>query len=110
MSSPSRVLFLDIDGVLNSHRTATVQGGPSEFGGAPVGDGFPHDFSEKGLKKFDPVAVALVRQLCIETQCSIVLSFSWRIMFTPHECANGLDLPIFDRTPSLPGVRGEEIK
>jgi HAD domain in Swiss Army Knife RNA repair proteins len=107
---PTKILFLDIDGVLNSHRTAHVHGGPSEFGGVPRGGGFPHSFTPDNLKKFDHVAVGLVRQLCIETNCSIVLSSSWRVMHTVQDCANGLDLPIFDKTPSLAANRGSEIQ
>ncbi|CDY79453.1 Phage protein [Caballeronia glathei] len=110
MTAPTKILFLDIDGVLNSHRTVTIHGGPTEFGGKPRGGGFPHDFSESGMKKFDPVAVALIRQVCIETDCSIVLSSAWRVLFSAHECANSLDLPIIDKTPNLADVRGAEIK
>jgi len=110
MSAPTKILFLDIDGVLNSHRTVTVHGGPAEFGGTPKGNGFPHSFDAACMAKFDPVAILLIRQVCIETDCSIVLSSAWRVLFTPHECANGLDLPIIDKTPSMPDVRGAEIK
>jgi HAD domain in Swiss Army Knife RNA repair proteins len=110
MNLPTKVLMLDIDGVLNSARTCHVHGGPSEFEGLPKGNGFPHSFDKEDMKKFDHIAIGLIRQLCIETQCSIVLSSSWRIGRTAHECANGLDLPIFDKTPSLADVRGAEIK
>lgn len=98
---PTKVLFLDIDGVLNSQRSAWALGG------------FPHDFSEPDMRKFDHVAIGLVRQLCEETGASIVLSSSWRLLHSVHECANGLDLPIFDRTPEINlggGKRGGEIK
>jgi hypothetical protein len=111
MTAPvTKVLFLDVDGVLNSSRTCHVHGGPSELGGKPKGNGFPHSFDEKNMLKFDHTAIGLIRQLCIETDCSIVLSSSWRIGRTAHEVANGLDLPIFDVTPSLAGVRGSEIQ
>jgi hypothetical protein len=109
MNVPTKVLFLDIDGVINSHRTLTVAAGPSEFGGKPRGNGFPHDFSASDMSKFDHVAIGLIRQVCIETDASIVLSSAWRILFSPFEVANGLDLPIFARTPSLIGCRGDEI-
>lgn len=95
--TPTRVLFLDIDGVLNSHRTVLAF------------NGFPHGFDGYHRERFDWVAVALIRKLCEETGASIVLSSSWRIIHSVKECANGLDLPIFDRTPSLAGCRGTEI-
>jgi hypothetical protein len=98
MSAPTKVLFLDIDGVLNSHRTCYATGG------------FPHGFEDHQKPRFDWVAVALIRRLCEGEDASIVLSSSWRIIHSVHDCANGLDLPIFDKTPSLPGVRGEEIQ
>lgn len=99
MSAPTKVLFLDIDGVLNSRRTCTATGG------------FPHCFIESHKAKFDWIAVGLIRVLCDKEGASIVLSSSWRHgEKSIHECANGLDLPIFDKTPALPGVRGEEIQ
>lgn len=98
MTKPTKVLFLDIDGVLNSHRSCYALGG------------FPHGFDKVHRARFDEVAVALVRDVCRETDCSIVLSSSWRIIHSVHECANGLDLPIFDATPTTPGIRGNQIK
>lgn len=98
---PTKVLFLDIDGVLNSERSCLAF------------QGFPHDFEGRGKAKFDWTAVALIRRLCGETDASIVLSSTWRILHSVHECANGLDLPIFDATPRIAGydgkVRGDEI-
>lgn len=92
-----KVLFLDIDGVLNSHRTAIAHGG------------FPHGFSPEQMQKFDHAAIGLIRKVCEETGAVIVLSSSWRILHAVDECATGLDLPIIDRTPSLTGNRGQEI-
>lgn len=95
---PTKVLFLDIDGVLNSVRSSVAY------------NGFPHDFTPKDMAKFDHVAIALIRRLCEVTDCSIVLSSSWRMGSTIHETAGALDLPVFDATPVLPGCRGDEIK
>jgi hypothetical protein len=84
-----KVLFLDIDGVLNSDRSDLA------FGGLP--DGFmPHD-----LARFDPVALALVRRLCAETGAAVVLSSSWRLHHTVQEAAAGLGLPVVDSTRDL---------
>lgn len=96
---PTKVLFLDIDGVLNSCRSAAA------FGGYPCG------FTEADRARFDWVAVGLIRKLCRQAGASIVLSSSWRLgRDSVRECAAGLDLPIIDKTPALPGVRGEEIR
>jgi hypothetical protein len=92
-----KVLFLDIDGVLNSRRSVVAF------------NGYPHSFEGKDRERFDWVAVGLIRALCQETGTAIVLSSSWRILHSVHECANGLDLPIFYRTPSLSKCRGAEI-
>lgn len=92
-----KVLFLDIDGVLNSGRSAMAF------------DGRPHSFRPGCMAKFDHVAIGLVRELCRQTDCSIVLSSDWRYMHTIHEVANGLDLPVFDFTPRMTGSRGKEI-
>jgi hypothetical protein len=105
MNAPTKVLFLDIDGVLNSQKTC-------EAFGSPLKGGFPHGFDADNMALFDHAAIALIRKLCEKTDASIVLSSSWRIIHSVHECANGLDLPIFDRTPSLNWhgrVRGDEI-
>lgn len=91
------ILFLDIDGVLNSKRTSVAF------------DGSPHSFSPKDMLRFDMVAVGLIRTLCAQTNCSIVLSSDWRYDFTAHQVANALDLPVMDVTPKLPGSRGFEI-
>lgn len=82
-----KVLFLDIDGVVNSDRSAFALGG------------YPHDFTPPDLVKFDHVALGLVRRLCRDLNVQIVLSSTWRYHFPVWKVAEGLDLPIFDCTP-----------
>lgn len=82
-----KVLFLDIDGVLNSERSSLAC------------DGYPHSFVPDDLDKFDWIAVSLVRKLCNVASCSIVLSSSWRLQFTVEEAVRALDLPIIGATP-----------
>lgn len=94
---PPRVLFLDIDGVLNSTRTEVA------FNGSPRG------FAPAEVAQMDAVALGLVRGLCRAANVSIVLSSSWRVTHGWDEVGRALDLPIFDRTPSLPDCRGAEI-
>lgn len=96
-TSPTKILFLDIDGVLNSERSATAFGG------------YPHSFSASDMARFDHVALALVRRLCRVTSASVVLSSDWRYSFTAHQVANAFDLPVMDLTPRLPATRGKEI-
>ena len=93
-----KVLFLDIDGVINSTRTCRAY------------KGFPQDLNEKDLAMFDPVAIQLIRKLCEETNTSIVLSSTWRYYHTAHEIANAFDLPVIDCTPQLDASRGVEIQ
>ena len=90
-----RVLFLDIDGVINCSRTAVA------FGGYPF---------KVDDHRFDQVALALIRKLCENGEISICLSSSWRHGADLHEMSAGFDLPIFDKTPSLTGTRGSEIQ
>lgn len=94
-----RVLFLDIDGVINSERSCAAF------------DGYPHDFSPRDMGRFDPVALALVRKLCDTTDCSIVVSSTWRTTFTLHEIGCKLELPVMAATPDLGGdyARADEI-
>jgi hypothetical protein len=90
-----KVLFLDIDGVLNSTRTCVAFGG------------YPHDFREMGA--FDRVAIKLLQRMCDSTGVQVVLSSAWRILHTVKEVRDALELPIIDATPNLGTKRGEEI-
>lgn len=93
-----KVLFLDIDGVLNSVRSCTALGG------------FPHDFSDDHMRMFDMVAIGLIRRLCRIAGLSVVLSSTWRVQYGPKEVSARLDLPVIDRTPvHSKGGRGLEI-
>lgn len=83
---PIKVLFLDIDGVLNSTKTFYAF------------NGFPADFKEIG--KFDWAAISLLQRMCkVDPTLRIVLSSSWRLSSTAEEAAKALGLPIIDVTP-----------
>jgi len=99
-----RVLFCDIDGVVNSMRSCMAFGS------------YPWDVDEENLKLFDHVALGLIRQLCKDGDIKIVLTSTWRIGDKVYpKMAKALDLPIIDRTSySLSGGgeygrRGDEI-
>jgi hypothetical protein len=98
VTAPLRVLFLDIDGVLNSHRTALALGG------------VPHDLTPAGVAMLDPVALALVRNLCRAAGLSVVVSSSWRILHHWDAIGRALNLPTMGATPRSPtGFRGDEV-
>lgn len=97
-----KILFLDIDGVLNSVRSAVAY------------NGYPLVLNKeeiRGEEKFDEVALNLIRKLCDETGCVIVLSSTWRYYYEPSILGRLLNLPIVDKTPrKLTSSRGEEIR
>lgn len=95
--SEERILFLDIDGVLNSEAWYRSRS-----------DG---TWSEE--REFDPEAVFLLRAIVALTGCDIVISSSWRIGRNLAELQNLLPgLPLIDKTPVMTTghTRGEEIK
>ena len=84
-----KVLFLDIDGVVNNEHTRRK---------------FGH------LITLDPARVALVQRIVRNTGCEIVLSSSWRLF---QNCRDELERKICkfaDITPILHAPRGYEIK
>lgn len=78
-----KVLFLDIDGVLNSMPT----------------------IMENGLDFIDDILVALVARIVNETDCKIVLSSTWRIEERNFELVKkalaNQKLEVHDKTPVL---------
>jgi hypothetical protein len=94
-----KIVFLDIDGVLNSYRTAYAMGPMKE---------------EDGL---DPIAVGLVREMCRLNKAGVVISSTWRlgrdaqdfvILFERYGWKNPTVIGV---TPTLStGHRGKEIK
>lgn len=93
-----KVVFLDIDGVLNSFRTAVCFGG------------YPFEVDGKDRSMFDEVALGLIRGIVKTAGAKVVLSSSWRITHRFEKIGTALDLPIVDRTPSMLGGRGKEIQ
>jgi hypothetical protein len=95
-----KVLFLDIDGVLNS-----IEYSVSQSFVAPT-----HRIDE-----VDPAKVGLLRFICENTDAKIVISSTWRIgravpWFVGFFAAHGWPLaPVHSVTPQLNGIRGDEI-
>ena len=96
-----KVVFLDIDGVLNSHRTCLA------FGGIPSG------MKKEAVKFLDPLALNMIREICKLSDAKVVLSSTWRKNRPFQEYAKEFDLPIIDRTGSYSDkghMRGYEIE
>lgn len=95
----TNILFLDIDGVLNSYRTAYAMGG------------FPFTTTPEDIVRFDLTAIKLIQHICEDGDIKIVLSSTWRIHCDFNQIGVDLRLPIIDATPiKLGGSRGEEIE
>jgi len=92
-----KIVFLDIDGVLNCHRTAVAFGG------------IPHTTGRNGRAMMDEVAIRLIGGICHTAGAKVVLSSTWRKHSDWLDIGPALDLPIIDRTPSGMGPRGREI-
>lgn len=92
-----KVIFLDIDGVLLSHRSVVAFGR------------WPNDLTPDDVAKFDPIALALLRNFCAASGAKIVLSSTWRILHAWQKVGDKLDLPLIDATPRMLGPRGREI-
>lgn len=94
------ILFLDIDGVLNSVQYAIRN-------------------NIRGIWGLDPVCVALLQQIVIATNCHIVISSTWRRNYTLVAMRKVLsdtgmikDPPIIGYTPvsKYRRLRGDEIE
>jgi hypothetical protein len=88
MQLMTKVLFLDLDGVVNSRSTT--------------------DFKNK-LWPVDPYMAFMVGKIGLDTDCEFVLSSSWRHHPDGVAAANKI-VTISDITPTLSGIRGEEIQ
>lgn len=101
------ILFLDIDGVLNSNHfmRQRLEAGEKNVGHA-----------------LDPDAVAQLQRIVDATGCSIVLSSTWRLIHTLADMRGRLieagmrsPVPLRDKTPNLDtkganGRRGSEVQ
>lgn len=94
------ILFLDIDGVLNSHR-------------------FARTWKGRGFLGMDPASFPLLGEILEKTGCDIVISSTWRIAYdTIEDLRKGFTeehgFPFSDKivsmTPRLwSGFRGDEV-
>jgi hypothetical protein len=82
-----KVLFLDVDGVLNSADTI-----------------------RRYAMGIDPLLALLVKRVIVTTGSEIVLSSSWRLIDRGRELVDQQVGKFVDVTPDLRGLRGDEIK
>ena len=83
-----KVLFLDIDGVVNCATTTQ---------------------RHRGFLGIDPRLAARVRRVVEATGCKVVLSSTWREEAENRAEVERKVVEIYDQTPVLHGIRGDEV-
>lgn len=83
-----KVLFLDIDGVVNSRATTNF----------------------KELYPIDQYMAFLVGRIQLQTDCKVVLSSAWRHHPDGVAAVEKRIVPVHDITPTFNGPRGAEIR
>ncbi len=87
-----KILFLDVDGVVNSAEHAHRQG-------------------KGGILGIDPFPAFLVGKIQLDTGCEVVLSSTWRLWPSTREEVAQKVVKFIDCTPDLRGApRGAEIQ
>jgi hypothetical protein len=108
-----RVIFLDMDGVMNSTRSAIGLGGYGDI--RPVGS----PKQTKTEARLDPVAVGILKRIVTTTHAKIVISSTWRFRSEAESIDRfntlfrALEFPevCIGSTCHVPsGFRGEEIR
>lgn len=113
-STMKKFIFLDIDGVLNSTRSAIALGGYGFFPGRNRMQGATDWVKEA---KLDPIAVLLLERLVRNTDAAVVISSTWRIGSNVEEFQGLFKAYVPDNVFNIIGMtpttnrchRGEEI-
>jgi len=120
-----RLIFLDIDGVINSTKTWLLAGrwpypeydddyGVHYHGGGPVSRSLKAPYVST-IEAIDKYAVGLLNKLCVATNAHIVLSSTWRLNLDIYDIRKMLEAMGFDplrvigKTVESSGTRGEQI-
>jgi hypothetical protein len=97
MTRPSRIIFLDIDGVLVTYQSMRNRAA--------------NESPEERAKTFDPASVSALNEITDRTGAGIVISSTWRIagvMFCRELLrAAGVKAPVIDVTPRLLNHKGD---
>jgi hypothetical protein len=99
-----KIIFLDIDGVLNSHKTFD---NPKRS---------QQDYVWKETDDIDPDNISQLNRILKETNSFIVISSSWKngrsveLLKTIAQKVKIDSTKIIDKTPTLTSDRGDEIK
>jgi hypothetical protein len=88
-----KIIFLDVDGVLNSYRNVVADGG-FPF---PKGSGRDQDPRHRE-ENLDRLAIGMIRRLCAEFDAQIVLHSTWRMHTDAVEFGKRVNLPIIGAT------------
>ena len=106
-----RLLFLDIDGVVTSHKVQIVHG-------TLASGKHDHELKKAVVKNpeaVDLMAIGLINKLCEHTDTHIVISSSWRIGFTLQQVQSMMDQIginsdlVIGMTDTKGACRGNEI-
>lgn len=110
-----RIIFLDIDGVVNTLQIDTSPIPKSKY--KEPKDGFYFDICNESDKRVsDRQAIMWLNKLCKTLKADIVISSTWRLnSLSPEQALYNsglaLDINILGYTPWLPGqCRGDEIQ
>lgn len=88
-----KIIFLDVDGVLNSYRNVIADGGfPFPKGSKP------EQAPQHREENLDRLAIGMIRRLCAEFDARIVLHSTWRMHTDALEFGQRVDLPIIGST------------
>jgi hypothetical protein len=113
-----KILFLDIDGVLNSDVYMATDAYRDECLAAGCKDHRGYEVVVKAhYTHIDPAAVQLLNQLIEKTGAKVVLSSTWRLRYTLEEMndmlkSRGATFEVTDKTPAKMSwrLRGNEVK
>ena len=109
----NKIIFLDIDGVLNSNKSLIVNHEFDKLLGR-VYDGSINDLEMYKMNEIDMNKLFMLRDICNLTGAKIVISSGWRRLWNYpliEEKLVSLGLPIVDVTPHIDIYRrGEEIR
>ena len=108
----NKIIFLDIDCVLNSQDTFRDNHEYSKFFVKYMGDNV-NDIITYKMLDIDLDKVFMVRDICNLTGAKVVISSSWRQSrwyLLIEEKLTSLGIPIVGVTPYIDGNRGDEIR